>query len=192
MEMHSSGKPYTNQNKCMSCKKCAMQCAHDAISFDESGKAHINHDRCVGCGRCIGTCNFDAIRPASDESNDILNRKIAEYTLAVVKDRPQFHINLIMDVSPNCDCHSENDTPIVPDIGMLASFDAVALDMACVDLVNKQTPFVDSNIGDNLKVSKKYEDNLYTNHPDTDWKIAIEHAVKMGIGSDKYRLTEMN
>jgi uncharacterized Fe-S center protein len=191
MEMHSSSKPHTNKDKCMSCKKCILQCAHGAISFDESGKAHIDHKKCVGCGRCIGTCNFDAIRPASDESNDILNKKIAEYTLAVVKDRPQFHINLIMDVSPYCDCHSENDTPIVPDIGMLASFDAVALDMASVDLVNSQTPFEDSNIGDNLKESEAGEDNLYTNHPDTDWKVAIEHAVKMGIGNDKYKLIKM-
>ena len=53
---------------------------------------------------------------ASDESNDILNKKIAEYSLAVVKDRPHFHISLVIDVSPNCDCHAENDIPIVPDV----------------------------------------------------------------------------
>ena len=41
-----------------------------------------------------------------------------------------------MDVSPNCDCHAENDIPIVPDIGMLCSEDMVALDQACADLVN--------------------------------------------------------
>ena len=70
--------------------------------------------------------------------------KMVEYALAVVKDRPQFHISLICDVSPNCDCHAENDAPIVPNIGMLASFDMVALDKACADLVNKQTAFENS------------------------------------------------
>lgn len=60
--------------------------------------------------------------------------KISEYAYAVVKDRPAFHISLICDVSPFCDCHAENDIPIIPDVGMLASFDPVALDQACMDL----------------------------------------------------------
>ena len=63
---------------------------------------------------------------------------MAEYSLAVLKDRPHFHISLIMDVSPFCDCHAENDIAIVPDVGMFASFDPVALDVACADAVNKQ------------------------------------------------------
>ena len=91
-------------------------CAHDAPVIT-SGKASIDHDKCVGCGRCIGVCPKDAVCAASDESNDILNKKIAEYSLAVVKDRPHFHISLVIDVSPNCDCHAENDIPIVPDAG---------------------------------------------------------------------------
>lgn len=191
MEMHSSGKPTVNLNKCKKCKRCFKQCAHGAISFDEEGRAHIDHTKCVGCGRCIGACNFDSINPANDESNDILNKKIAEYTLAVIKDRPNFHINIITDVSPNCDCHAENDAPIVPNIGMLASFDPVALDQASVDLVNKQEAFQNSAIGDMIRKDKQYEDHLFTNHPDTNWPVAIEHAVKIGIGTDKYELIKI-
>ena len=81
---------------------------------------------------------MDAVQPASDEANDVLNYKIAEYTWAVVKDKPCFHISLVMDVSPYCDCHGENDVPIVPDVGMFASFDPIALDQACADAVNAQ------------------------------------------------------
>ena len=72
----------------------------------------------MGCGRCLGVCPKDAICSADDESADILNRKIAEYTKAVVDGRPCFHIALALDLSPNCDCHSENDAPIAPDVGM--------------------------------------------------------------------------
>lgn len=115
---------------------CAPECAHTpALSFADH-KASIDHSRCVGCGRCIGVCPQDAIHAANDESVDILNRKIAEYTKAVVDGRPCFHISLVMDVSPNCDCHAENDAPIVPNVGMFASFDPVALDQACADAVN--------------------------------------------------------
>ena len=70
----------------------------------------------------------DAIKPGYEAAADVLNCKIAEYTKAVVDGRPSFHISLAMDISPNCDCHPENDTPIVNDIGMFASFDPVAID----------------------------------------------------------------
>ena len=85
-----------------------------------------------------GACPVDAVSPLYDEANDVLNKKIAEYTWAILKDRPHFHVSLVVDVSPNCDCHAENDVPIVPNVGMFASFDPVALDMACVDAVNRQ------------------------------------------------------
>jgi uncharacterized Fe-S center protein len=191
MEMHSSGKPRVLKNKCVSCKVCSKQCAHSAITYDEAKKANINHDKCVGCGRCIGACNFDAIKSASDEAFDILNKKIAEYTYAVIKDKPNFHINLIMDVSPYCDCHSENDAPIVPDIGMMASFDPVALDLASIDMVNKAPAIDNSRLGENIQKRVKGKDNLYMNHPDTNWESCIEHGVKIGIGSDKYEIIEI-
>jgi len=97
-------------------------------------------DKCVGCGRCIGVCPMDAVRAGWDESNVVLNRKIAEYTKAVLDGRPNFHISLVIDVSPYCDCHSENDMPIVPNLGMFASFDPIALDKACADAVLASPP----------------------------------------------------
>ena len=72
----------------------------------------------------------------------------------------EFHISLICDVSPNCDCHSENDAPIIPNIGMLASFDMVALDKACADLTNAQKPFENSNLGEQLKHISHEKDNF--------------------------------
>lgn len=193
MEMHSSGKPFTNIEKCTKCKQCIKQCAHSAISYDNEGIAHINHDKCVGCGRCIGVCNFDAINPASDESNDILNMKIAEYTYAVIKDKPNFHINIINEVSPNCDCHSENDLPIVPDIGMLASFDPVAIDRACIDLVNKEEAVQGSSLSKNiLKHNTKDKlDNLCMSHPETNWKVAVDYAEEIGIGTNNYNIIKI-
>ena len=192
MEQHSSGKPIVNPNSCRKCKKCQKICAHSAISYNKDGVAKIDHSKCVGCGRCIGVCNFDAISPAFDEANNVLNMKMAEYAYAVIKDKPNFHISLICDVSPNCDCHSENDAPIVPNIGMLASFDMVALDKACVDLVNKQTVFQNSAIGDKLKkVSEEKEechDHIHMNHPDTHWESQITHGEKIGLGNSDYEL----
>lgn len=185
MEMHSSGKPNVDTDICVSCGACVKNCAHDAISFDENKKAGIDHDRCVGCGRCIGACNYDAVNPWGDQANDLLNYKIAEYTLAVVKERPHFHISLVVDVSPNCDCHSENDIPLVPNVGMFASFDPVALDVACADAVNRQ-PIISGSLL--AKVKHNHDDHFTNLHPDTNWKTCIDHAVKIGLGNKDYEL----
>lgn len=192
MEMHYSGKPIVDESMCKKCKVCAKICAHDAISYNEStGVAEIDHNKCVGCGRCIGICNFDAIEPANNSANDLLNKKMAEYALAVVKGRPEFHINIICDVSPNCDCHSENDAPIVPNVGMLASFDSVAIDRASADLVNEQTAFMNSALGENIERHICEKDNFHTNHPDTNWESQIEHGEKIGLGTANYELIKV-
>ena len=103
MEMHNSGKPAVNQEKCVGCKTCAKNCAHGAISCDENRHASITHEKCVGCGRCLGSCNFDAIFNENSSAVKELDMKIAEYSKAVVDGRPNFHINLVIDVSPYCD-----------------------------------------------------------------------------------------
>ena len=213
MEQHAAGKPSVNVEKCIGCRQCSKICAHDAFSFDEirthagaNGKtreinvAHIDHDRCVGCGRCIAVCNQDAITPDYDQAVEVLNYKIAEYTKAVVDGRPSFHVSLAIDVSPNCDCHDENDTPIVGDIGMFASFDPVAIDQACIDAVIAQPALPDTvltEMRDNLaregvELDEGHaHDHFYVTHPDTDWQSCIEHAEKIGLGSHEYELVRV-
>ena len=189
MEMHSAGKPHVDQNLCVGCQMCAKICAHDAPEF-ENKKATINHDKCVGCGRCIGVCPKDAILSASDESNEILNCKIAEYTKAVIDNRPHFHISLVIDVSPYCDCHGENDAAIVPNVGMFASFDPVALDMACAEAVNAQPVLSNSMLGDCSEEERACHnhDHFHSIFPETCWESAIAHGKKIGIGNSKYKL----
>lgn len=187
MEMHSAGKPYINEDACVGCGRCIKICAHDAPGISE-GKASIDHDKCVGCGRCIGVCPMDAVCPATDESNDILNCKIAEYSKAVLSGRPHFHISLVIDVSPNCDCHAENDIPIVPDVGMFASFDPVALDMACADAVNRQPVIAGSQLD---RMPHVHHDHFTDSAPSTNWKSCLEHAEKIGIGSREYELIKI-
>ena len=184
MEMHSAGKPNVAEKHCVGCGICQKNCAHNAITIEDK-KATIHHDKCVGCGRCLGLCPMDAVRDAGDESNDILACKIAEYTLAVVQDRPHFHISFVMDVSPTCDCHGFNDAPIVADVGMFASFDPVALDMACADAVNAQKPVRYSKLGE---AELDLGDHFRSIHPATNGIAAIDHAVKIGLGNKEYEL----
>ena len=187
MEQHNAGKPHVAEKLCIGCGQCRKICAHGAPII-ENRKAHIDHDRCVGCGRCIAVCPKNAVQINWDETTTNLNRKIAEYTKAVVDGRPCFHISLVIDVSPNCDCHSENDMAIVPNVGMFASFDPVALDMACVDAVNAQTPLRGSAVEDAGAETEHEHDHFQHIHPDTNWRSCLEHGEKIGIGTREYEL----
>lgn len=189
MEQHREGKPQVDTELCVGCGSCKKICAHDAPVIKDK-KAVIDHDKCVGCGRCLAVCPRDAIDAEDNRSIEMLNYKMVEYAWAVCKDRPCFHVSLICDVSPNCDCHAENDIPIIPNVGMLASFDPVALDRACADLCNQMQPLENSLLAENLRKYERHEgdDHFHMAHPDTEWRIGIRHAVKIGLGTDEYDL----
>lgn len=192
MEQHSSGKCIVDEELCRGCRKCAKECGSDAITY-ENNKAHIHKDLCKGCGRCIGACGFDAIRNEQWDAGDLLDRKMAEYAQAVCQDRPCFHINIARDISPNCDCHGENDAAILPDIGMFASFDPVALDQACADACLQATPLPNSQLADNLAKEdwECHHDHFLDSNPNVHWKETLEHAEKIGMGTRAYELVKL-
>ena len=190
MEQHAEGKPEIDAGRCVGCRRCATQCAHSAISYGPDRKAILDLDRCVGCGRCIAVCNFDAIAAGSDCAMEELSCRMAEYAKAVVAGRPHFHISLVVDVSPYCDCHSENDVPILPDVGMFASFDPVALDQACADACMRQQPIPGSVLDENLHKPGfcDHHDHFTNTTPITDWRVCLAHAEKLGVGARNYEL----
>lgn len=192
MQQHNSGKPIVHDDLCRGCRRCAKECGSDAITY-ENGKAVINQNICKGCGRCIGACVFDAIENQNWNANEILGRKMAEYSQAVCDGRPTFHISLVRDISPNCDCHGENDAPILPDVGIFASFDPVALDQACVDACLHATPMPNSQLSDNLADPHwhHHHDNFLDSNPNVRWKETLEHAEKIGLGTREYELIQM-
>ena len=187
MVMHSAGKPEVEQAACVGCRVCSKYCAQSAISYEDGakGKAFIDREQCVGCGRCVGVCNFHAIHLADYNGTEDLNRKIVEYCKAVVSGRPHFHIGVANQISPYCDCHGENDAAVVPDIGMFASFDPVALDKACIDAVNAAPAVATSVLSERPHTHGDHFTNI---HPVTDWRTQIDHAEKIGLGTGKYEL----
>ena len=193
-EQHSGGKASIDPAKCRGCQKCLKECANDALSFDaRTKKTRVIEENCVGCGRCLGACNFDAIAFTNFAANELLNRRMAEYAKAVVDGRPCFHVALVVDVSPNCDCHGENDVPILPDLGMFASFDPLALDQACVDACLQAPPLPGSQLAANLakRGFVDHHDHFTNSTPASEWRTCLEHAEKIGLGTRAYELVRM-
>lgn len=190
-EQHSNGKPSIDAARCRGCRKCRRECANDGLVFDaETGKMTVDLAHCVGCGRCLGACNFDAIEFREDDAVEVLNRRMAEYAKAVVDGRPHFHVSLIVDVSPYCDCHGENDAPILPNIGMFASFDPLALDQACADACLAANPLPGSRLSDNMARQGFVDlgDHFRNTTPESDWESCLVHAEKIGLGTREYEL----
>ena len=193
-DQHSSGKPHIIERECRGCRKCQKECANEGLVYDDSRrKMTVDESHCVGCGRCLGACNFDAIQFDNDSAIELLNFRMAEYAKAVVDGRPHFHISLIVDVSPNCDCHGENDAPILPNIGMFASFDPLALDQACADACLAAQPMPGSQLYDNMHKEgfHDHHDHFKNSTPESEWKSCLEHAEKIGLGSREYELIKV-
>ncbi|MDR1973932.1 MAG: DUF362 domain-containing protein [Bacteroidales bacterium] len=193
MEMHGNSQPQVQKNNCTGCRVCVKNCNYGAITLSDERRAVINYSLCVGCGQCVALCQYDGVVLGSSDTTENLSRKIAEYTKAVVFDKPNFHINFIMNVSPECDCWGHNDAAIIPDLGIACSFDPVALDACCADIVKNapvlkntfltdKNPNVESGIG---------EDKSHLLHPNARFDAGLEHAEKIGVGTRKYQLIEV-
>lgn len=193
-DQHACGQPTIDESVCRGCRRCRKECANGGLVFDpEKKKMTVNYDSCVGCGRCLGACNFDAIDFQQRNAVEMLDCRIAEYAKAVVDGRPNFHISLIVDVSPNCDCHAENDAPILPDIGMFASFDPLALDQACVDACLAAAPLPNTQLSDNMAGDGfvDHHDHFKNSNPESEWRACLDHAEKIGIGTREYELIKI-
>ncbi|KAB2954537.1 DUF362 domain-containing protein [Heliorestis acidaminivorans] len=187
---HSDVKPIVGE-KCKSCAKCVPWCPVDAISMGE--RAVIAGERCIGCGECTVTCPHKAIAINWGQEGVLLQEKMAEYAYGAIKDKLEkgkiAFVNFVTDVTPECDCCSWSDTPIVADIGILASFDPVALDQACYDLVNEAPGLLNNRIEDqNPAGAGAGKDKFRAIHPNVDGTVQLEHGQAIGLGKRTYKL----
>ncbi len=186
MAQHADLAPKVKNKKCIGCGECAGHCAQSAITMDE-GKAHIDPERCVGCGECVLICPNGAISVNWNADIPRFQKKMAEYTLAVLKGKQDrsFFVNVLTQISPACDCAPHSDAPIVQDLGFLASRDPVAIDQASVDLVNQEAGLDHSCLTGGKAPG---EDKFRAVYPQVDWSIQLAHAEAVGLGSREYDL----
>jgi uncharacterized Fe-S center protein len=179
-QMHSDVKPRVNESRCTGCGKCVRWCPAGAISLAEGGgrvRARVDEESCLGCGECTVMCLEGAIAPRWAGDPRVSQRKIAEYAAAVLKGKEGrcAFFNFLLQMTPACDCWDYSDAPILPDIGILASRDLVAVDQASADLV----------------LERAGRDLFRELYPSIDWREQLVHAERMGLGNRKYRLVDI-
>ncbi len=190
MAQHSNISPKVTVKKCIACGACVENCAHSAISLielEDKKKARIDPEKCVGCGECIMVCPQKAVQVQWNESIAVFMKKMVEYTAAVLSSKKgkALYINFLTQVSPACDCVPSADAPLVRDIGILASTDPVALDQACVDLMNREPALGGNCLKDHTGPG---EDKIRGVYPKIDWEIQLEYAEQIGLGKRGYEL----
>jgi hypothetical protein len=188
LAMHSKVNPQVRPESCTGCRLCARWCAHGAIAYPE-GKARIEPARCVGCGACLATCPEEAIRIVWNGGASDMQEKMVEHACGCLQERLDgraFFFNFVIQVSPLCDCYPFTGSPLVPDLGVLASRDPVALDQASVDLVNKAVGLPGSVLPGGARAGG--EDKFRGVHPHIDWEVQLRHAERLGLGSRSYLL----
>ena len=165
LEQHSGISPIVNAKKCSSCGLCEEKCDFDAIFRTDT--AVIDESKCVGCAGCIAVCPHGAIRNTWSGSNFM--QKLSEYAYGAAKDKDIIYITFVHNITKDCDCMGVSMEPITENIGILAGKDPVALDTACLDLVQKSSG-----------------EKLFENG-----RASLKHAQKIGLGTMDYKIIEI-
>jgi len=157
--MHSDLRPRVKKALCIGCGACVAHCPTNAAQIGEDQKAFIQKQLCIGCGDCTAVCPSDAIPIRWKTDGTAVQEKTAEYALAALygkKEKCGF-LNFLIKITPDCDCFTWNDTSIVPDLGILASKDPVAIDQASINLVNQAPGLPDSKLKDLSSTDKIHD-----------------------------------
>jgi uncharacterized Fe-S center protein len=186
-QQHSVVRPRVS-SKCVGCENCLKYCPVNAIS-PNGGRALIG-ETCIGCGECISICPARAINPQWDTEIPVFIERMTEYAYGAVKNKGENvgYINVLMDITPLCDCYGFSGAYIVPDIGILASRDPVAIDAASYDLVNEQYGNCSSNLKYNLEKGGDKFKGLYSNIDATRQFI---YGEEIGLGCKEYELIKI-
>lgn len=165
MAQHSSVSPIVSEKRCISCGLCMEKCDFDAIQM--KGTAIIDDEKCTGCAGCIAVCPEGAIRNKWDNKSFLYN--LAEYAYGAAKGKDNIYISYLINITHDCDCIGKHMDNIYENIGVMASKDPVALDSACLDILQKMS-------------GKEYFDKGRT---------TLEHAEKIGLGRRKYEIIKL-
>ncbi len=184
-EQHSA-RFFVNEEKCVGCGDCVAVCPVGAARVKDE-KSRIEKDICIGCGECVGACPEKAID--LDWATDIapFMERMTEYALgaAAAKKGRAGYINFVLSVTPDCDCIPWSDAPIVPDVGILASLDPLALDKACADLVNQKAGVKGSHLSAAFEPGEDKFKGLWS-HTRAD--VLFSHGEAIGLGTTDYKL----
>ena len=193
-DIHAVAKPEIIVERCIGCGLCIRHCRWESISL-RKGKAVIDYEKCVGCGDCVAICRRGAVRMpwGTSKHGEKMLKRAAEAAYGVLKTFEKgkvLYVNLLVEITRFCDCATSLEPPVSVDIGMLTSYDPVAIDQASLDLVNSAPGyyFRDNNTLERIEAGMNKVKLL---HPGVKYWILLEESERLGIGRRDYKLIEL-
>jgi uncharacterized Fe-S center protein len=175
LQQHHAGKPIITAAKCKACGRCAQHCPVAAIVIKDA--AELDMKKCIGCGECYAFCPHGAVGFDWSTTSTDLQMRMAEYCLAFQKAHAGHvaYFNFITRVTKSCDCMVKSE-PVLPDLGVIASLDPVAVDAAAMDLLKE----------------RHGKDVFVEYWPQCTHRKQLEYGEKIGLGSTKYELVRVS
>lgn len=196
-EQHKMTRPIIG-DECVACGDCTEACPENCIQIINNSKknptsnsrAFIDYPSCIYCLNCLGSCQYGAIDLDWENEVPLFMEKMVEYALGALQNKngKTVYFNFLLNITPHCDCVPWSDAYLVPDIGILASKDPVAIDSASYDLVNQEIGIKNSLLKKNFLEG---EDKFKGTWDKVDGKIQLEYAEKIGMGTKKYELIKL-
>ncbi len=180
---------------CATWQVCQNICPEGLIHITRNS-IEWEKERCTGCLACLGLIVMCGVAGLPEDFFEASNAAIADSALAaakaVGKDRIGY-INLAIDVAPGCDCVSFSDRPIVPNLGVFASKDPVALDSACL-----QTAKASAGMPGSAAMEKAVMEPGFPKFTACGSMMGVSEdiqpnvAQKIGLGTREYELVEVS
>ena len=176
-----------DKEKCTKCNACIKSCNHKANSFNKKGNYEINSHHCTLCQHCLKVCPAKAITLTGATYLDF-QKGIALCTKTVLdsfKEGNVFFINLLISITATCDCWGMTTPYLVPDIGLMSSWDPAAIETASLDKI-KFERLIPEGVPEGIKLGKK--GHLFERLHGKDPYSQIRFLEEYGLGSGKYTL----
>ncbi len=179
-----------DDQKCTRCGQCIKSCNHQANSFSEpgkDGKYQVNYHHCTLCQHCLKVCPTQAITLDSHDYADF-QMGMALCTKAVVdtfEPGNAYYINVLTQITALCDCWGMTTPSLVPDIGIMASDDIVAIERASVDAI-KIEDLIPVGVPKGMKLGA--EGHLFQRLHGKNPYVQLDKLEEVGLGSQDYEL----
>jgi len=179
-----------DESKCTRCDQCVPSCNHGANGFGDDGKYFFDFHHCTFCQHCVKVCPTGALSLDGDEFKKF-QVGMALCTQSVLEGFGAgnvYYINFLTNITAVCDCWGMSTPSIVPDIGIMASSDIVAVERAALDAIKvenfiRQGAPSDADLGESGHLLER----LHGKNP----YVQLDELEALGLGAQEYNIVEI-